>query len=160
MKLEDFDYHLPEELIAQVPLENRAASRLMVLDKETTTLNEQVERFELLKAQSVTERDQLQNHLDDAKAQKAVKAEQVLQLQMQLDELTHKLVANEESLRAQEKEREWLLTGEQGEGPSEEVLSQTRQVSAPQLSLTLQLRQKVLFSRVFSVSSKYSWTLS
>lgn len=35
MKLEDFDYHLPEELIAQVPLENRAASRLMVLDKET-----------------------------------------------------------------------------------------------------------------------------
>lgn len=98
--------------------------RLMVLDKETTTLNEQVERFELLKAQSVTERDQLQNHLADAKAQKAVKAEQVLQLQMQLDELTHKLVANEESLRAQEKEREWLLTGEQGKGPSEEVLSQ------------------------------------
>ena len=35
MKLEDFDYVLPEELIAQVPLENRAASRLMVLDKET-----------------------------------------------------------------------------------------------------------------------------
>lgn len=35
MKLEDFDYHLPEELIAQVPLENRAASRLMVLDKAT-----------------------------------------------------------------------------------------------------------------------------
>ncbi|WP_010303554.1 tRNA preQ1(34) S-adenosylmethionine ribosyltransferase-isomerase QueA [Kurthia senegalensis] len=35
MKLEDFDYYLPEELIAQVPLENRAASRLMVLDKDT-----------------------------------------------------------------------------------------------------------------------------
>ena len=35
MRLEDFDYNLPEELIAQVPLENRAASRLMVLDKET-----------------------------------------------------------------------------------------------------------------------------
>ena len=35
MKLEDFDYELPEELIAQVPLENRSASRLMVLDKET-----------------------------------------------------------------------------------------------------------------------------
>lgn len=38
MKLEDFDYYLPEELIAQVPLENRAASRLMVLNKETGEL--------------------------------------------------------------------------------------------------------------------------
>ena len=35
MKLDLFDFHLPEELIAQVPLENREASRLMVLDKET-----------------------------------------------------------------------------------------------------------------------------
>lgn len=35
MKLEDFDYYLPEELIAQVPLEKRDSSRLMVLDKET-----------------------------------------------------------------------------------------------------------------------------
>ncbi|MGO3731833.1 MAG: tRNA preQ1(34) S-adenosylmethionine ribosyltransferase-isomerase QueA [Vagococcus sp.] len=31
----DFDFYLPEELIAQTPLENRAASRLLVLDKET-----------------------------------------------------------------------------------------------------------------------------
>lgn len=35
MKLEDFDYDLPEELIAQVPLEDRTSSRLMVLDRET-----------------------------------------------------------------------------------------------------------------------------
>ena len=35
MKLEDFDYYLPEELIAQTPLKNRNASRMMVLDKET-----------------------------------------------------------------------------------------------------------------------------
>lgn len=35
MKLSDFDYLLPQELIAQDPLEDRAASRLMVLDKET-----------------------------------------------------------------------------------------------------------------------------
>jgi S-adenosylmethionine:tRNA ribosyltransferase-isomerase len=34
MKVNDFDFYLPEELIAQTPLENRASSRLMVLNKE------------------------------------------------------------------------------------------------------------------------------
>ena len=32
MKVEDFDYYLPEKLIAQTPLEKRDTSRLMVLD--------------------------------------------------------------------------------------------------------------------------------
>ena len=35
MKVEDFDYELPEELIAQTPIEKRDESRLLVLDKET-----------------------------------------------------------------------------------------------------------------------------
>lgn len=35
MKLSDFDYDLPEELIAQVPLKKRDHSRLLVLDKKT-----------------------------------------------------------------------------------------------------------------------------
>ena len=35
MQLEDFDYFLPDELIAQTPLEKRDESRLMVLDKKT-----------------------------------------------------------------------------------------------------------------------------
>lgn len=35
MDLIQFDYHLPEELIAQTPLEKRDQSRLMVLDKKT-----------------------------------------------------------------------------------------------------------------------------
>jgi len=35
MKVEDFDYQLPEELIAQTPLENRSESRLMVVDRKT-----------------------------------------------------------------------------------------------------------------------------
>ncbi|MCZ0756128.1 tRNA preQ1(34) S-adenosylmethionine ribosyltransferase-isomerase QueA [Anoxybacillus sp. J5B_2022] len=35
MKVDLFDFHLPEELIAQTPLPNREASRLMVLDKRT-----------------------------------------------------------------------------------------------------------------------------
>ena len=34
MRTADFDYHLPEELIAQTPLKNRSASRMLVLDKE------------------------------------------------------------------------------------------------------------------------------
>ena len=35
MTVEDFNYFLPEELIAQTPLAERPASRLLVLDKET-----------------------------------------------------------------------------------------------------------------------------
>lgn len=41
MKIEDFDYELPEELIAQTPLEKRDASRLLVLDKETGRIEHQ-----------------------------------------------------------------------------------------------------------------------
>lgn len=33
MRTEDFDYYLPQELIAQTPLEKRDTSRMMVLDK-------------------------------------------------------------------------------------------------------------------------------
>ena len=35
MDVKDFDYELPEELIAQDPLEDRSSSRLMVLDRKT-----------------------------------------------------------------------------------------------------------------------------
>ena len=35
MKTDDFDYYLPEELIAQTPLEKRDSSRMLVLDKNT-----------------------------------------------------------------------------------------------------------------------------
>ncbi len=35
MKTDEFDYKLPEHLIAQTPLKNRDSSRLLVLDKET-----------------------------------------------------------------------------------------------------------------------------
>ncbi|WP_096269562.1 tRNA preQ1(34) S-adenosylmethionine ribosyltransferase-isomerase QueA [Paucisalibacillus globulus] len=39
MNIEDFDFELPEDLIAQTPLKNRSASRLMVLDKATRELD-------------------------------------------------------------------------------------------------------------------------
>ena len=35
MKTDDFDFYLPEELIAQTPLKNRDASKFLVLDKKT-----------------------------------------------------------------------------------------------------------------------------
>ena len=35
MKTDDFDFELPEELIAQTPLKKRDTSKLLVLDKET-----------------------------------------------------------------------------------------------------------------------------
>ena len=38
MKLSDFDYHLPPELIAQTPAEPRDKSRLMVIHRDTVTM--------------------------------------------------------------------------------------------------------------------------
>ena len=37
MRTDDFDYNLPEELIAQEPLKNRSESRMMVVDPLTGT---------------------------------------------------------------------------------------------------------------------------
>ncbi|EAE6662112.1 TPA: tRNA preQ1(34) S-adenosylmethionine ribosyltransferase-isomerase QueA [Listeria monocytogenes] len=41
MKVEDFDFDLPEELIAQTPLLDRTSSRLMVLDKDSGDIKDQ-----------------------------------------------------------------------------------------------------------------------
>ena len=55
MKLEDFDFDLPEELIAQHPVEPRDSSRLMVVDRSTGDIKHQVFRElpSLLKAGDV-----------------------------------------------------------------------------------------------------------
>ncbi len=39
MKTDDFDFYLPEELIAQTPLDKRDNSRMLVLDKESGNIN-------------------------------------------------------------------------------------------------------------------------
>ena len=41
MKVDEFNYHLPEELIAQTPLEKRSNSRLLVLDKQNGDIKHQ-----------------------------------------------------------------------------------------------------------------------
>ena len=38
MRTDDFDFYLPEELIAQTPLEKRDSSRMLVLDKKTGSI--------------------------------------------------------------------------------------------------------------------------
>lgn len=44
MQTKDFDFYLPQELIAQDPLEDRASSRLFVLDKKTGETKHQIFR--------------------------------------------------------------------------------------------------------------------
>ena len=39
MNVNDFDYNLPEELIAQTPLERRDSSKLLVMDKVSGGIN-------------------------------------------------------------------------------------------------------------------------
>ena len=42
MKLEEFDYYLPKELIAQVPIKKRDESRLMILDRKEKTIGHEI----------------------------------------------------------------------------------------------------------------------
>ncbi len=44
MNVSDFDYDLPEELIAQDPLEDRSSSRLLILDKRSGDISHRVFR--------------------------------------------------------------------------------------------------------------------
>ena len=48
MQVSDFNYDLPQELIAQVPIKNRDESRLMVLDRKTHTIEDKI--FKEIKA--------------------------------------------------------------------------------------------------------------
>lgn len=40
MRVKDFDYNLPEELIAQKPLKDRSSSKLMILDKDSGNIKD------------------------------------------------------------------------------------------------------------------------
>ncbi len=41
MKTDDFDYYLPEELIAQTPLKDRSSSRLLVVDRKNQSFDDE-----------------------------------------------------------------------------------------------------------------------
>ena len=55
MDVKAFDYDLPEELIAQDPLEDRSSSRLMVLDKKTGDIEHKILRFDVLFVKNLSE---------------------------------------------------------------------------------------------------------
>ena len=42
MEVSEFKYDLPEELIAQTPIEKRDTSRLMVLDRKTKSIEHKI----------------------------------------------------------------------------------------------------------------------
>ena len=42
MKVSDFNYDLPQELIAQVPIKNRDESRLMILNRQKETIEHKI----------------------------------------------------------------------------------------------------------------------
>ena len=42
MKVSEFNYNLPEELIAQVPIQKRDESRLMIVDRENRKIEDKV----------------------------------------------------------------------------------------------------------------------
>ena len=44
MNVSEFNYNLPEELIAQIPIKNRDESRLMVLNRQKETIEHKVFR--------------------------------------------------------------------------------------------------------------------
>ena len=42
MELSEFNYDLPQELIAQVPIKDRDESRLLVLDRKNKTIEDKI----------------------------------------------------------------------------------------------------------------------
>lgn len=47
VNIEEFDYDLPESLIAQTPLKDRDHSRLLVMDRETGEMKHYISKISL-----------------------------------------------------------------------------------------------------------------
>ncbi len=122
--------------------------RLAEVEKELLELNDQIEQLTVLKVKSVSEKDALQSQLADQRAAQAVKAEQVIHLQTQVDSLQKQLEEAEKIVADQTKERDWLLSDHGDEKLSENEL--VKQID------TLKQRRDVLQTSIANAKQQRS----
>ena len=172
MKTSDFYYDLPEELIAQDPLEDRSSSRLMILDKETGKTEHHVFREiidELNPGDCLVINDTkvIPARLIGAKEDTGAKIE-VLLLKRGADDVWETLVKPGKKARpgARISFGDGLLVGEvmdvveegnrlihfEYEGIFEEILDQLGQMPLPPY-ITHQLQDKDRYNTVYAVHS-------
>ena len=172
MKTSDFYYDLPEELIAQDPLEDRSSSRLMMLDKETGKTEHHVFREiidELNPGDCLVINDTkvIPARLIGAKEDTGAKIE-VLLLKRGADDVWETLVKPGKKARpgARISFGDGLLVGEvmdvveegnrlihfEYEGIFEEILDQLGQMPLPPY-ITHQLQDKDRYNTVYAVHS-------
>ena len=172
MKTSDFYYDLPEELIAQDPLEDRSSSRLMMLDKETGKTEHHVFREiidELNPGDCLVINDTkvIPARLIGAKEDTGAKIE-VLLLKRGADDVWETLVkpGKKARLGARISFGDGLLVGEvmdvveegnrlihfEYEGIFEEILDQLGQMPLPPY-ITHQLQDKDRYNTVYAVHS-------
>ena len=172
MKTSDFYYDLPEELIAQDPLEDRSSSRLMILDKETGKTEHHVFREiidELNPGDCLVINDTkvIPARLIGAKEDTGAKIE-VLLLKRGADDVWETLVKPGKKARpgARISFGDGLLVGEvmdvveegnrlihfEYEGIFEEILDQLGQMPLPPY-ITHQLQAKDRYNTVYAVHS-------
>ena len=172
MKTSDFYYDLPEELIAQDPLEDRSSSRLMILDKETGKTEHHVFREiidELNPGDCLVINDTkvIPARLIGAKEDTGAKIE-VLLLKRGADDVWETLVKPGKKARQGPRISfgDGLLVGEvmdvveegnrlihfEYEGVCEEILDQLGQMPLPPY-ITHQLQDKDRYNTVYAVHS-------
>jgi len=172
LKTSDFYYDLPEELIAQDPLEDRSSSRLMILDKETGKTEHHVFREiidELNPGDCLVINDTkvIPARLIGAKEDTGAKIE-VLLLKRGADDVWETLVKPGKKARpgARISFGDGLLVGEvmdvveegnrlihfEYEGIFEEILDQLGQMPLPPY-ITHQLQDKDRYNTVYAVHS-------
>ena len=172
MKRQDFYYELPEELIAQDPLEDRSSSRLLVLDKETGAFSHHVfkEITEYLHEGDclvINDTKVIPARLIGAKEETGAKIE-VLLLKRGADDVWETLVKPGKKARpgARISFGDGLLVGEvmdvveegnrlihfEYEGIFEEILDQLGQMPLPPY-ITHQLQDKDRYNTVYAAHS-------
>ena len=65
MKTSDFNFELPQELIAQDPLEDRSSSRLLIVDKKTGNHSHLSQKYILHRGRDVCSPDCCSTYADE-----------------------------------------------------------------------------------------------